>query len=172
MKEKNSSKIMNYILIGIIILLLAAIAVGIFMYKKALTPDYAPGTIDTNAIPTPDDGSKMNKSEGGGAVSLSYSNVVSIDLSKKNIKMYFKNPSKSTQAMVIQVILESGGKEYIIGQTDRVPSGYTVYDTKLLNTVSLKAGGYTGKFNVMYYDEETEEKAIVNTNIPIKIEVK
>ncbi len=172
MKNIDKSKKLNYILIGIIIILLVGIVIAFFSYKKAIVPDYAPGVIDTNAIKTPDDGSKMNKSEGGGSVSLSYSNVVSVDLSKKEIKMYFKNPSKSTQAMVIQVILESGNEEYIIGQTDRVPSGYTVYNTKFLDIVSLKAGGYTGRFNVMYYDEETEEKAIVNTNIPIKIDVK
>lgn len=156
---------------AIIIVLLVAILIVLIMKNKALTPDYAPGTIDVNAIKSPDDGKKMEKSKGGGAVSLSYSNVVNVNLSKKIVQMYFKNPSKSTQAMIIQIILKSGDKEYIIGQTDRLPSGYAIYKVDYLDPVSLKKGGYDGKFNILYYDEETDEKAIVNTNIPIKIEV-
>ena len=40
-----------------------------------------------------------------------------------------------------------------------------------LDRAKLTSGGYKGKFNVIFYDEETGEKAVVNTNIPITIAV-
>ena len=170
--KKNKKSFLNYILVGIIIILVIFIIIMFFVNKKTLTPDYAPGVIDVNAIKTPDNEKKLDKSDGGGSVSLSYSNVVSIDLSTKEIKMYFKNPTKSTQSMIIQVMLKNNDDYLVIGQTNRIPSGYSVYKTQLLDVVKLEKGGYDGMFNVLYYDEETEEKAIVNTNIPITIDVK
>lgn len=163
-------KKLNIIFVVVIVLLLGIIVYFLIEKGKNLKPDYAPGEIDERAVYTPDDDKKLKSSEGGGAVSMSYSNVVSVDLKKKKIKLFFKNPSKSNQEIVLQIVIEQNGKEYVIAKTDRIPAGYSVYEMKLLNT-SLVKGGYKGKFSIAYYDEKTLEKAVLNTNIPITISV-
>lgn len=139
--------------------------------SKELIPDYAPGVLDPNAVPMPDDGKKLEASEGGGAVSLSYSDKVAVDLKKKKVEFYFQNPSKSTQDIVLQVIVKQGDKEVVIAQSERISAGYAIYNLDLKKDAKLASGGYKGKFNVIFYDEETKEKAVVNTNIPITIAV-
>ena len=135
-----------------------------------LTPDYAPQDKEQNAETIPGDtGDKMKNPEGGGAVSLTYSNEVTIDLSDKAASLYFANPGKSNQDMVIQISIQ----DTIILQSGTLEPEKQV---KLLNLLEgaedmLQPGGYEGKFIVLYYDKTSGEKSMVNTEIPITITV-
>ena len=116
-----------------------------------------------------DSGEKMEKPEGGGAVSLTYSNEVTIDLSDKAAGLYFANPGKSNQDMVLQIVIQ----DTVILQSGTLSPGHQV---KLLNLLEgaeemLQPGGYEGKFIVLYYDQTSGEKSMVNTEIPITINV-
>ena len=96
-KKKNNNNIYKTATILIIAITLIMVIGSIYLLIKAnntLKPDYAPGVIDKNAVPLPDKDEKMNASEGGGAVSLSYSNKVAINLNTKELTLYFQNPSK------------------------------------------------------------------------------
>ena len=138
--------------------------------KVILNPDYAPQKQEQNAETIPDDtGEKMENPEGGGAVSLTYSNEVTIDISDKAAALYFANPGKSNQDMVIQIAIQ----DTIILQSGTLSPGNQV---KLLNLLEgaedmLQPGGYEGKFVVLYYDPISGEKSMVNTEIPITINV-
>ena len=138
--------------------------------KVILAPDYAPQNKEENAETIPDDTSdKMENPEGGGAVSLTYSNEVTIDISDKAAALYFANPGKSNQDMVIQIAIQ----DTIILQSGTLSPGNQV---KLLNLLEgaekmLQPGGYEGKFVVLYYDPISGEKSMVNTEIPITINV-
>ena len=138
--------------------------------KVILNPDYAPQNKEENAETIPDDtGDKMENPEGGGAVSLTYSNEVTIDISDKAAALYFANPGKSNQDMVIQIAIQ----DTIILQSGTLSPGNQV---KLLNLLEgaedmLQPGGYEGKFIVLYYDQTSGEKSMVNTEIPITINV-
>ena len=138
--------------------------------KVILNPDYAPQKQEQNAETIPDDtGEKMENPEGGGAVSLTYSNEVTIDLSDKAAAIYFANPGKSNQDMVIQIAIQ----DTIILQSGTLSPGNQV---KLLNLLEgaedmLQPGGYEGKFIVLYYDLTSGEKSMVNTEIPVTINV-
>ena len=72
----------------------------------------------------------------------------------------------------MQIVVTSGDKEVVIAQSDKLPPGYMLRTMKLLDTAKLSAGGYNGRFNVLFYDPDNGERAIVNTNIPITITVK
>lgn len=173
MANKNKKKI-NWIYLVLITLIIVCIGVIFVLLNKneqALTPDYAPGTIDTNAIKEKDDGDKMTAVDGGGAVSLSYSNIVAIDSNKKEVKMYFKNPSKSLESIVLELIVNQNDKEYVIAKSDLLPPGYALYNMDLDTKLQLPKGGYKGKFRLTYYNEETGVKQIVNTEIEVSIEV-
>ena len=138
--------------------------------KVILAPDYAPQNKEENAETIPDDTSdKMENPEGGGAVSLTYSNEVTIDISDKAAALYFANPGKSNQDMVIQIAI----RDTVILQSGTLSPGNQV---KLLNLLEgaeemLQPGGYEGKFIVLYYDQTSSEKSMVNTEIPITINV-
>ena len=138
--------------------------------KVILNPDYAPQKQEQNAETIPNDtGDKMEPPEGGGAVSLTYSNEVKIDISDKAAAVYFANPGKSHQDMVLQVVIQ----DTVILQSGTLKPGNQV---KLLNLLEgaekmLQPGGYEGKFVVLYYDPISGEKSMVNTVIPIPINV-
>ena len=138
--------------------------------KVILNPDYAPQNKEENAETIPDDtGDKMENPEGGGAVSLTYSNEVTIDLSDKAAAIYFANPGKSNQDMVIQIAIQ----DTIILQSGTLSPGNQVKILNLLEGAEdmLQPGGYEGKFVVLYYDPISGEKSMVNTEIPVTINV-
>ena len=135
-----------------------------------LTPDYAPQQTEPHAESLPNDnGGKLEAHEGGGAVSLTYSNQVRIDLSDKCASLLFANPGKSNQDIVIQIFFQNE----IIVQSGTITPGHQVTRLDLLSHAEnkLAAGGYDGKIVVLYYNQETGEKAIVNTEIPVHITV-
>lgn len=173
-KEKKEKKF-KLIHLALIILIVICIVLIVCLVKKndmTLTPDYAPGTIDTNAIKEKDSGTKLDVTNGGGAVSISYSNIVEVDSKNKTIKMYFKNPGTSRESIVLEVIILNGDKEYSIARSDLLPPGYSLYKLDLSKGVKLSKGGYKGIFRTTYYNEETGEREIVNSEIDISIEVK
>lgn len=173
-KEKKQDKLKWLILL---LLLITLIAVGVTVWAlffrdtgPTLAPDYAPQQMEQHAETIPgDSGEKMEKPEGGGSVSLTYSNKVTIDLSDKMAAVYFANPGKSNQDMVIQVAIQ----DTVILQSGTLKPGNQVKLLDLLEGAEemLQPGGYEGKFIVLYYDQETGEKAMVNTEIPVTINV-
>ena len=138
--------------------------------QQVLAPDYAPQQQEQNAETIPNDtGDKMETPEGGGAVSLTYSNEVTIDISDKAAALYFANPGKSNQDMVLQIAIQ----DTIILQSGTLSPCHQVSLLNLLEGAEemLQPGGYEGKFIVLYYDQTSGEKSMVNTEIPITINV-
>ena len=175
--EKNEKKKDKSKLLILLLLLISLLALGVAAWAllkgdsgPTLTPDYAPQETEQHAETIPDDsGEKMEKPEGGGSVSLTYSNKVTVDLSDKMASVYFANPGKSNQDMVIQISIQ----DTVILQSGTLKPGNQV---KLLNLLEgaekmLQPGGYEGKFVVLYYDPISGEKSMVNTEIPITINV-
>lgn len=173
-KKRNN---VNYIVVTLMLSALIFIGLGVIILlttvnEKILTPDYAPGTIDTHAIKEDNNSEKMELSDnGGGAVSLSYSNVAAVDLKEKKIKMYFKNPGKSREDIVLYIAIVQNDEEVVIAQSDLIPAGYAIYSLDLNEDIQLQKGGYDGIFRITYYNEDTGAKEIVDTVIKISIEV-
>ena len=166
------------IILVILLLLIAIVAVCVtiwaIFFREAepviLTPDYAPQEEEKNAEDIPNDSDdKLEAPEGGGAVSLSYSKVVSIDISDNAASLYFGNPGKSTQDMVLQIVVQ----DRVLAQSGRLTPGHQVSKLDLEDGMAalLSPGGYEGKFVVLFYNQETGEKAMVNTEIPLTINV-
>lgn len=164
-------------LLILILLFITIIAVGVSIWAiwfrdtaPVLAPDYAPQQIEENAEPIGDDNDeKLSQPEGGGAVSLTYSKEVSISLADKTASLVFANPTKSNQDIVIQLMIN----DTVILQSGRLTPGNRVAALNLLDGAEkrLAAGGYNGKFVVLYYDRTSGEKAMVNTEIPVTVTV-
>lgn len=156
----------------LVILLEISVAVTIwvlfFRTSVTLTPDYAPRKKEVHAENIGDEKEeKLKQEEGGGAVSLTYTTQIEISLSDQMASLYFANPSKSNQDMVLQIVVQ----DVILAQSGSISPGKKVESLDLLEGAAdqLEAGGYYGKFVVLYYQKDTHEKMIVNTEIPINV---
>lgn len=172
-EKKNGKKR----LLILLLLLITVVAVGVSVWAicfrnsaPVLAPDYAPKQVEENAEPIGDDGDeKLEQPEGGGAVGLTYAKEVGISLSDKRAALLFANPSKSNQDMILQLVID----DVVILQSGRLEPGnrVTVLDLLAGAEKRLAAGGYDGKFVVLYYDRTSGEKAMINTEIPITVTV-
>ena len=173
--EKDGQKKTKWLILLLLLITLAAVCVAIWALffrspNVILPPDHAPEQTEQNQRPIEGDEDKpTNPSESGGSVSLTYADTAVIDLSDETASLYFANPGKSDKDMVVQIVIQ----DEVIAQSGRLTPGYEITILDLLDgaTEKLSPGGYNGKFMVIYYDTETGEKEVVNTEIPIAITV-
>lgn len=169
--NKKKRNILIIILLAItVIAICITIWALLFREESQLVPDYAPQDEEVNAEEIPNDnGEKMELPEGGGSVSLTYAREVNIDLSEKSVSLLFANPGKSNQDIVLQLEIQDS----VVVQSGTLSPGKQVTRLELSeeSAARLTAGTYEGIFNVLYYDLESGERAIVNTEIPITIQV-
>lgn len=111
---------------------------------------------------------KMQQPKGGGAVNLRYSNKVEINLSQKKAYLYFGNPSKSNQDVVLELYIG----ETLIAGSGRIAPGYEVAQMDIPSISGLSEKIYDGVFKLGFYNPGEDEKAKVNTNIPVTITCK
>ena len=174
MAKKGKKK---YTVIEVVLILLIIACIGCYIsfgiYKsKLLIPDYAPGEIDINAIKEEDKKeSKTTGSEDKSTAKIMFSNVVAINKKSKKAKLYFKNPGSSTENMVLYLIIRQGEKETVLGKSKLIPAGYAIYEMELDNISSIQKGGYEGILKSVYYNEKTNVKEMVDTEIKVSIEV-
>ena len=163
-------------LLILLLLLLLLIALGIILWmlffrqEKQLTPDYAPRQEDKYAQSMDDgNGEKLPQSQGGGAVSLMYGVDVTIDRAGGTASLLFGNPSESNQDIVIQLVVQ----DVVLAQSDRLVPGKQLRTMELLEGAAerLQSGAYNGKLVVLFYQPDSGEKAIVNTEIQVDVTV-
>ena len=167
--KKKKKKLLIFLILFILLdIILLVVLLGT---HTTLAPDYAPVNEEKYAEDIGDDGDKkLDQAEGGGAVSLTYSTNVDISLDKKQATLFFANPSRSNQDMVLQIVVH----DVVVAQSGTISPGKQIGKMDLLSSGArkLQAGGYDGKFVVLYYQPDTHEKTIVNTDIPVKITVR
>ena len=117
---------------------------------------------------TPGGSSSDGTHTGGGSVGLTYQTDVVISIAQgKVIKMMFANPNRSVDN--ISIVLYVDG--FRVAESGILVPG-TQLTTLELNEVGKRVikdiGIYDGKFLVEFYNGETNEKAVVNTEIPIR----
>ena len=141
--------------------------------KDTLAPDDTtiPPQIETNAEPVPGDSSdeKLDAPEGGGAVSLTYSKAVDINLTDKKASLVFGNPARSNQDALVQLVIQ----DTVILQSGSLTPGTRVTTLDLAKDAEKKltAGVYEGKFVVSFYDQPTGRWATLNAEIPVTVTV-
>lgn len=169
MKNRN-----RYITVILVIAIFVVVIGYIYTIKNKsndFVPDYASGTIDVNAIKE-EGGKKTPAKKGSGSVNLKFSNVVAVDKKSKTAKLYFKNPNTSNKNVILFLIIRQNSEELVLGKTDLIPSGYAVYNMKLDNIDNLPVGGYKGILKTVFYDDTSNAKEIIDSEIEVSIEVK
>ena len=170
------------------ILLVALLLTGCKWGKDPTPPDYPEPPVDSNAetyvetdisgeVVTEDiggvsqggsQGGVNTKPEGGGSVGLTYQTDVVISIAQsKVIKMFFANPGRSYDNVSIVLYVDG----FKVAESGILVPG-TQLTTLELNEVGERVikdiGIYDGKFLVEFYNGETNEKAVINTEIPIR----
>ena len=161
------------VLLLLVLIIVLSWRVGTPEPVVVLEPDYAMVDIEPNRIPMADmGGEKLEASQNGGAVAISYSDNVIYDQGSEQLTLSYGNPYASTQSVILQVIVFGpDGSEYLVAESGVIPPGYRVetLDVTANESVSVSAGVYNGIFRLLFYNAETGERAIVNTEIPIKL---
>ena len=171
-KNRNQQSVLIVVLLAVTVFALCTTVWALFFRQpeKVLVPDYAPVATEANATPIPGDTPTADRAEAGsGSVSLTYSDQINIDLSRRKASLVFANPGKSNQDMVLQLLVQ----DTVILQSGRLTPGNQIMELDLTEEAAglLAAGGYEGEFLVSYYDPASGEKAIVNTRIPVSVTV-
>ena len=172
--NKNGSGQNKRIIIILSLITLTAVGItvwALFFRRPAASSsaDYAPRQVESNAETiTGESEPSLEAPKGGGAVSLTYSDAVTISLSAREAAILFQNPAKSNQDIKLQLIIDSR----VIAESGRLPAGYKLEKLSGVDTDKLAAGTYRGKYTVSYYDTTTGEKAILSTEIPVTITVR
>ena len=179
--EKNNKNLVRILSAVLLVLLIVVILLLLRSCQgqspagpsKVLEPDYPQMTEDPNADTIPDDDSeKPVVSNGGGSVTISFMDNVTYSLSTGELSLYYQNPNASTHNVVVQVILESGEDEYLLAQSGILTPGHQVTALQAdAGAPQLSVGGYNGKLKLLFYDPETGERAIVDTDIPCTVSV-
>ena len=179
-KKFWSNKKMRLIALGVIAALLVSAAVVIIIVNVTKNnqtdppSDYLVPDFEVNATPIEGEKTeeKLEAVEGGGAVSLIYSDQVTVDLSDNKVNLRFDNPSKSVNNMVVELSI----KGTVLAKSGALQPGYRLTELSLQEGVAeMLSAGYAyvdgAKFTVYFYDPETGVRAIVNSEIPITVTV-
>ena len=157
-------KIIFFVLCFILVIAIIISLWAIFFREneEVLPPDYPPQATDQNQTPIPDDqGGTIETPEGGGAVNVTYSESIEIDLSEKSASLYYANPSRSNQNVAIAVVI---GEDVIL-RSQLITPGNMINSLTLVEGAEKKltVGGYNAALIIYCYDPETGEKAMVDT---------
>lgn len=173
-KPAHKTSLTVIVLLLLLIVALAAVCVWAVFFRDSgsviLPPDYAPMEEESNATDIEGDVStKLEAPEGGGAVGLTYSSTVTVDLSDGSVKMLFQNPGRSLNNMILQVLVQ----DTLLAQSDLLVPGKQLNQLPLnKDAVSkLQPGGYKGQFVVSIYNPDTGEKSMVDAQVEISVVV-
>jgi hypothetical protein len=135
-----------------------------------ITPDYPAPPLEEGAEDVADSENKLDAPEGGGAVGMIYSNEVEIDLSDKKATLLFANPNRSTHNVSVQLIVQ----DIVLAGSGLLTPAKRITTLDLKDGVNVPAGVYAqnAKLLVRFYDPETNECSIVNSEIIVTVTVR
>jgi hypothetical protein len=177
---KNRTK--TTMIIATTILFSALLIVAVVIMNKnievnnsgVLEPDYEHISLDSNAQTIPEEtvDEPANNSQGGGSMKLVYSDKVFVDLKNLKVGLYYQNPSSSSHSIVVQIIIARGDEQYLVAESGGIDPGYMLTEMKLNKDIKLSEGIYKGIMKLWFFDPETGDRAVVDTNIPVEITAK
>lgn len=156
------------------ILLIALIAsiigvLGYFTIVAALNSgkDYAKIEVDQGQKKNDNDNGPKGE---GGMISLELYRNVEISRTAKICKLYFANPSSSRNSLVAELqVVNSSGQRVTVGRSGSVSPGYSIESLPITNPGALSGNETQGYIVLDAYDEVTENKSKVKTELPITI---
>ncbi len=161
------------LLLFLLALIALLIALWAFFLRSGdiLEPDFNILDIEDNAqaMAPAGDTTPGQSSDGGGAVVLNYTYEARIDRQAEQVTLYFGLPHRSNRDAVLQLIVG----DTLLAQSGRIQPGFEVYTLALEPGVArrLQTGAYDGILRVLYYNAQTGERSMLDTQIDLTIVV-
>lgn len=167
--DKKRKLVIILLVIGIIVCL--AVTIWAVFFRTTQT-DYAPAQLEPNAQLIEDDNSqKLEAPAGGGAISLQYEDQVTISLTDKKAYFNYANPSKSTQNVMLEIVIQG----QTVAKSALLEPGYKITELPLADGADalLTAGVYNqdAVFRISSYDPDSGEKSMIATQAEITVTV-
>ena len=169
---KQQLLVITAILAAVLVLSVGVSVWAIFFRGDAepITPDYPPQGTEENQKPLEgESGDKLVSPEGGGAINVTYSMNVTVDLSEGMVSLLYANPQASNQNVAILLMID----DLVIAKSQLITPGHGV-DTLELEAYAadkLVVGGYDAHLVIRAYHPETGEKAMVDTKGEVTVTV-
>lgn len=175
----------------------AVVTMMLLTPKNAANEYFPPIPVDEEAVRYDNE----EPVKGTNSIDCFFSTKIKVHKKSGKVDMNFKNPGKSNQHMVMQLqitdqelidTMGSNGRteeeqkelkknhydpknsRVVVGESGTVPPGYKLDKidlNKLPNGKTLKKGNYNAIVVLSFYDIETNQKAMVNTQTPVKLVV-
>ncbi len=151
--------------------LIGLLSVGVCLCLLFNVKEEQPSVIDP--IPEPDknisaipDGDS-NISTDAGTLSMTYVLKAKVSLSTGEVGIYFANPQKSNQNVVIELYIVNGEENVLLAKSGQIPRGNRLFKLEAeKNTLSrLKVGDYEGFYRIICWDAESGGKSLVEPKI-------
>lgn len=153
----------------------------VFIYEKPveIMPDFRPVEQDVNVTAIKDDyvpltqgdmdqtDASEEQSTGKRSSLIICGRDVVVHLEDAKIDMMYQNPQSSDAAIVLQLFIG----DTLISQSGSISPGYQLREMQLLEKISLQPGGYNGVLKIGLYNVDTNEKAMVQTEVAVSITV-
>ena len=185
--NKITNKVVGYVAVGqdeyvallesrlLFILILLGLGAGILVLTLILALLLKPDVQELdNVMPEPDQYIERLEEtdetapplDGGGTVSMIYKLKADLNLSTGEISMYFQNPGNSNHDVVLSMYIVSGDQQIKIATSGRLPAGTGLYTMAFdKSSAKLREGQYEALYRVAYYNPETGERALVESDI-------
>lgn len=154
------------------------LALGIWLLANPLQPpeDYVPVIADASIVPngSSDRGERTNENK----ASYEVPKILKVDaatLTAKSEPYVIQNPDRGGNYDFVAVLYmtDSSGKDVEVYHSGRIPVGYHIEDLTLAppDGITLTAGIYEAKMVFSFYHSDTGEKGMVDSTVPITVEI-
>ena len=137
---------------------------------SGIIPDYPAPPLEAGAEDMEDDEEKLEAPTGGGAVGMTYSEEVSVDLSDAKVTLLFANPGRSTHNVTIRLVVQ----DVVLAESGLVTPSKRITSLDLKSGAAIPEGVYANnaKIVVRFYDPVTNACSIVNSEIAVTVTVR
>lgn len=148
------------------------------MFNPPLPPDdYVPVMADTSIIPNEDADIVERTNENKASYEVPKTlKVDAATLTAKSEPYVIKNPNRGANYDFVAVLYmtDSSGHDVEVYRSGRIPVGYHIENLTLSppDGSALAAGDYSAKMVFSFYQHDTGEKGMVDSTVPITIEIK
>ncbi len=171
MKDKKILVAIAAALLVVLIVLVLLLLLRSCDEPEPILPDYAPQETEKEQESIPGDtDEKLDAPEGGGAVNITFTTKLDVDLSDGRVYFTYANPNRSTQDVMVAVVIG----DLKIAESALINPGNQITSLPLDPDAAkrLQVGGYDAELIVYFYDTETGEKAMVDAKPLVTINVR
>lgn len=131
---------------------------------------FAPIKVDENQVVIEDDSEQG--SEDGNTIEFRINRTIDVSMVTGKCSIDFANPSSSNQYIVVEMVMKNADNEsFVVASSDAVEPGYGLQFIQFAGDKlgKMEEGEYEATVNLIPYNVETNERAVVETQLPVVI---